>query len=126
MKNITQHTNIETDGNEVNSLAPVNPSFLEPTNTMHSLFGETSLMTVSINEPESDKRESTVPCSRTTVPKSISQASLSDKVTPLLMSLGLIKGITPTSIRKRLGQRTLDFAFSKPDGDVVDEQKEGF
>jgi len=34
----------------------------------------------------------------------------------LLMSSGLIAGITPTSVRNRSNQKTLDFAFSKQAG----------
>jgi len=42
---------------------------------------------------------------------------LSDRLMPLLISSGLVKGIIPTSMRRLSGQRILDFVFSKPDGD---------
>ena len=41
----------------------------------------------------------------------------------LLIASGLIVGITPTSIRRRCGQQTLDFALPQPDGAGADEPK---
>ena len=43
----------------------------------------------------------------------------------LLIASGLIAGITPTSIRKRSAQRTLDFALSRPDGGDAGTRKAG-
>jgi hypothetical protein len=41
----------------------------------------------------------------------------------LLIASGLIAGITPTSIRKRSPQGTLDFALSRPGGNDVAKPK---
>ena len=42
----------------------------------------------------------------------------------LLIVSGLVAGITPTSVRKQSPQQTLDFAFSKQDGDDLKEEQE--
>jgi hypothetical protein len=46
--------------------------------------------------------------------------TLSDRLTQSLISAGLVRGIIPTSIRKRSGQQILDIAFFGPDGGSVD------
>jgi len=51
--------------------------------------------------------------------------SLSDRLTPSLISLGLVKGIIPMSMRRISSQQTLGFALSPQDGNDADEQKEG-
>ena len=44
------------------------------------------------------------------------QASLSDRLTRLLIESGLVKGITPMSIRQMSGQPIRALAFDAPDG----------
>src|SRR3990167_6582303 len=61
-----------------------------------------------------DSKESTAPCSET---KAHTKARLSfNRRIKLLMSSGLIAGITPTSTAKQSAQLTLDTAFSRLDG----------
>lgn len=57
---------------------------------------------------------STAPSSETKALRS--RQSLSDRLTQSLITAGLVRGITPTSVRRRSGQPMLDFAFSKLDG----------
>lgn len=54
-----------------------------------------------------------------------SHLSLSDRLTPSLMSCGLVCGITPMSIRERLGAEIPDFAFSLPGGGYVAQHNTG-
>jgi len=70
------------------------------------LFGENSLMAA-------DNKESTVPSSAMRVP--ISHLSLSGRLTPLLISAGLVRGIIPMSMRTRSDQLTLGIVL-KPQG----------
>lgn len=46
--------------------------------------------------------------------------TLSDRLTPSLISSGLVAGITPTSIRKRLGVPIPAFALNLLDGSVLE------
>jgi len=48
---------------------------------------------------------------------------ISDKLTPLLMSLGLVKGITPTSMRRKLDPQIRAFVLSRRGGGGVESQK---
>lgn len=50
----------------------------------------------------------------------ISRLTLSDRLTQSLISHGLVKGITPMSIRKKSGARIPDVVLLLPDGSVVD------
>jgi hypothetical protein len=74
------------------------------------LFGESSKMI-------RDKKELIAPSSATNRP--IKVVSLSDRQTPLLMQSGLIKGITPMSMRQKSGQLTLGTATNSLDGNVA-------
>ena len=56
---------------------------------------------------------------------SIGAAYSFDKRARLLIASGLIAGVIPTSMRRALGQLTLDFVSSKPDGKNVVIPKEG-
>ena len=114
MSDTTPKHDTQTVEGSANLSAPVKPSSCEPMSMTRCLFGDDSLMTVSTCEQVKSRTESTVPSSATK--GDTDRQTLSDKLTPLLMSSGLIKGITPTSMRRRLGLRTLDFALSKPDG----------
>lgn len=122
MNNTIPQPKTET-GNNVSSSARAKALFSEHSTPMPSLFGETSSMPVLTSEPESHKRELTVPSSETTTRKNIFQASLSDRLTESLISAGLVKGIIPTSMRKRSDQGTLDIAFFAPVGAGAVEQK---
>lgn len=114
MKNTTRPINIETDADGRNLSAPVKLSFSEPLPQTQFLFGESLLTNASTREPAKDSKASTVPCSETRV--DTYQASLSDRLTPLLISRGLVKGIIPTSMRKQSRQGILGIAFFVPDG----------
>jgi hypothetical protein len=71
-----------------------------------------------------DSRESTVPCSETKARSY--HRSLSDRLTPSLISAGLVKGITPMSIRQLSGQPIRVLAFDMPDGVDVVAQKAAY
>ncbi len=86
---ITQMAGSEASSSAPDKLLPSAPQLLTP-----SLFGESSLMIPA-------SKESIAP-SLGTKAKS-SQVSLSDRLTQSLISAGLVKGITPTSVRKQLG-----------------------
>lgn len=78
-------------------------------------------MTALTQERGSDKLELTVPPSEM---KALSNhQNLWNKRIALLMSSGLIAGITPMSTAKRSSQKTLDFAFCQRDGNVLEKQK---
>ena len=76
-----------------------------------SLFGGASLTTA-------DRRELTALCFGTN--RHTEAASLSDRLTQSLITSGLIAGITPTSIRERLGAEIPDIVLLGPDGSVVE------
>jgi hypothetical protein len=117
MKNITPLTNIETDAGEPNSSGRGKQSFCEPLKPTPSLFGESSSTTA-------DSRESIAPCSETKA--RIDQATLSDRLTESLISAGLVKGIIPTSIRKRSNPLIPAIALWLRDGGDADEPKAGY
>lgn len=96
------------------SSGQVNASFCEQSDPTPSLFGASSSTTASMSERGSLKRASTAPSSATKGRNS--RRSLSDRLTPLLMSCGLVRGITPTSTRRRSDQPILEFAFGTPVG----------
>ena len=49
--------------------------------------------------------------------------SLSDRLTPSLISAGLVKGIIPMFMRKKSDQQILDIVSSPPAGNDAVEQK---
>lgn len=65
---------------------------------------------------------SSVQCSE--MNPSTKAATLSDRLTPLLISAGLVKGIIPTSMRDASGQQTLDSVLKLPDGERAEPPKE--
>jgi hypothetical protein len=81
-------------GNSPNSSDQGNISSCEPTEPTPCLSGESSSMTA-------DKMESIAPCLE--MKADTYRRSLSDRLTPLLISHGLVKGITPSWIRRALG-----------------------
>lgn len=68
-----------------------------------------------------DKSGSTAPSSETKV--ATNRASLCDRLTPLLISAGLVKGIIPMSMRRKSNQQTLDTVLFGPDGEGAEKQK---
>lgn len=90
--------------------APANTSSCAPLMQTQCLFGGASSMTA-------DSAAFAAQCSET---KGQSyRASLSDRLTPLLISAGLVRGITPSSMRLASDQRTPAFAFYEQDGGGV-------
>jgi hypothetical protein len=73
-----------------NSLGPAKPLSCEPLNPSPVLFGASSKTTAA-------NGASTAPSSETKGRRS--QASLSDRLMPSLITLGLVKGINPKAVR---------------------------
>ncbi|MCR9214795.1 MAG: hypothetical protein NXI13_13845 [Proteobacteria bacterium] len=55
-----------------------------------------------------------------------SPQTLSDKLTKSLIMSGLVKGITPMSTRRKLGEPIPDFVSYLPDGTRVEQLNQGF
>jgi hypothetical protein len=107
----TQNTIIETDANQKKLSAPANTSCSEHGMETLYLFGE-SLKTIA------DNKELTAPFSVTKA--NTNRQSLSDRLTPLLISAGLVRGIIPMSMRAKSNQGTLDIVLKSQDGDNVE------
>ncbi len=97
----------KTGGNARSSSAPASTSFCELTQATLSLFGGGSSTTAARKALIAPRSETKAQSSR---------PSLCDRLTPLLISRGLVRGITPMSMRERSDLRTPDFAFLQPDG----------
>ncbi len=82
------------------------------------LFGESLLMTPA-------NKELIVPSSEMKLRTDIARPSLSDRLTPLLISAGLVRGITHTSIRKQSGAAIRDSALWPLDGGDGDTPRIG-
>ena len=104
---ITAPIDTATGGNAANLSDRESILSYEPMTGTPSLFGGDLLMTA-------DSEASTVPCSATKA--RYGRASLSDKLTPLLISSGLVRGITPLWMRERSDLQTPVFAFEQLDG----------
>jgi hypothetical protein len=101
-----------------------NSSALEQTLSCEHLIAEQCLFGETISTIQyQGKKALNVPCSETKHQKRGSRQSLSDKLTPLLIASGLVRGITPKSVRKQLGAQILDIASNKQDGTYVERQK---
>lgn len=100
----------EMGANDFNSSAPAAALSCEPRELMPSLFGETTSTTRSPR-----KKGSNALSSATKAPSR--PLSFSDRLTPSLITAGLVKGITPRSIRKKLGAVILDGALFEPAGE---------
>lgn len=96
------------------SAAPARNLFSELGNATHSGFGGDSKMIV-------DKQASIAPFSETKA--GTKRASLSDRLTPSLISAGLVCGIIPLSMRDASGQQTLDSVLRPQAGRNVEPQK---
>ena len=114
MKGTTQNIIIKMEGNQRKLSAPVNTSCSEHGAETLCLFGVNSKMI-------QDNKASTVQYSE--MKARINQASLSDRLTPLLISAGLVSGIIPMSMRVKSNQLILDIVLRPQDGDNAEEQK---
>lgn len=94
---------------------PGNTSACEHGREMLFSSGESSLICDT-------NQESTAPCSETN--QNTAVQTLSDRLTPLLISAGLVCGIIPMSMRDVSNQLTLDAVLRPPDGEPVGELKE--
>src|SRR5215510_6856544 len=98
---IIQRIDIEMDERESYLPDLEKRSCCELRPAMLSLFGEGSLTIATTSEPESDRAASTVRPSG--MKAGCSLPTLYARRARSLLIAGLIAGITPTSIRKRLG-----------------------
>lgn len=106
---------IEMDVNLSCFAVPVKKSCSEPGKVTHCGCGEDFKMIV-------DSRESIAPYSETKA--DTCQASLSDRLTPSLISAGLVCGIIPLCMRDASGQLTLDSVLRPQDGEHAEKQRE--
>ena len=114
MNDTTRHTDTVTEDGERNSLDREKKSFCELRQGMLFGLGESLSTTV-------DSKASTVLCSETRA--STVAVNSFDRRMRLLIASGLIRGITPTSIRRECGVAIPDFVSLLPDGDDAVEQK---
>jgi hypothetical protein len=119
MSDITAPINIKTDANEANSLAPANTLFSEREMPMSCSSGASSLMIAG-------KMASTAPSFATRPRTDTDQATLSDRLTPLLISAGLVKGTTHSSVRKQSGAAIRASALWPLDGGGAEGLKADF
>ena len=113
MSAIIPATDMQTDVCGINSLAPASASRCAPEQPTLFLLGDDLLTTA-------DRRELIALFSATKAASS--QANLSDRLTPSLFTCGLIRGITPMSIRERSGAPIPDFVLRLPGGGLVEQQ----
>ena len=106
----------KTGGNLKKLSGQDNISCCEHGMATHYLFGENLLMPL-------DNKELIAPFSETKA--NINQVTLSDRLTPLLIFAGLVKGIIPLSMRKKSNQLTLDVVLKWPDGKFAGKPKCG-
>jgi hypothetical protein len=116
MSDTTPAGNIEMDASESSSLDRANTLSCEPEMQMPCLFGET-ISATSIHP----KSESSAPAFVTKGRSS--RLSLSDRLMQSLISAGLIKGITHSSIRKQSGAAIRASALWPLDGGDVEPLK---
>jgi hypothetical protein len=107
MKSITAATSIRTGAKESYSQGQERKSSSAQKQQMQCLCGA-GLST------EAESAVSTAPYSETKAPSD--PQNLYAKRIKLLIESGLVAGITPTSVRQRSDQQTLDFVSSKPVG----------
>jgi hypothetical protein len=96
MKGIIVPTNTVTDESEVNSSAQVNTLFF-------ALEMPTPCLSGANSSTIADSTELTAQYSETKRQPDTGHRTLSDRLTPLLISAGLVKGITHSSVRKQSG-----------------------
>lgn len=95
MNDITQPTDIATVVAAPSSADQARRLCSERSTVTRCLFGESSLT-------DQDSKELIVQCSETKA--RINRVSLSDRLTPSLISAGLVRGIIPMSMRRRSDQ----------------------
>jgi len=111
MKDITHAENTQTEEDQSNLSGPESILFSQPQTEMFSLSGENS-KTIPV------KKGSTAPYSE--MNRKSCHQTLSEKLTPLLLSRGLVKGTTLT-FGLRLSHRGIPAGvLYAPDGSVVD------
>lgn len=111
---ITPATTIKTVGRENYLLDPAKRLFCEQKQGTLFSCGENS-------STAAGSKESIAPYSET---RAVSlRLSLSDRLTQSLISAGLVKGITPTSVRKQLGAEIPDIVSWSQAGENVEKQK---
>ena len=103
-----------TGENASYALALAKRLFLERPSRRQRSYGVSSSTTA-------DSKASIAPCSE--MKGRTSRLSLSDRLTPSLITAGLVKGIIPTSIRHMSDQPIRVFAFARPVGDDVARPK---
>lgn len=96
MSDITAPTTTKTVESGANSLALESTLFSGPEIAMPCSSGASSSTTA-------DSRASIAPSFATKPRTDTDQATLSDRLTPLLIARGLVKGITHSSVRKQSG-----------------------
>jgi len=99
--------NTKTDENAASLSDPASISCSEPATLTPCLFGESSSMIPA-------SKALIAPFSATKAPSD--RPTLSDRLTPLLISAGLVKGITHTSVRKQSGAAIRDSVLWPLDG----------
>lgn len=116
MSGIIQPIDIRTAGCVKSSVGRAQKSFSELEPETLSLFGESSLTLEETKELIALFSETKAQSKPLT---------LSDRLTKSLISAGLVKGITPMSVRRKLGAVIPDFALRLPDGSLVEQHKAG-
>jgi hypothetical protein len=111
MKSTIPHIGIVTDANALNLLGRAKPLYCGLYKRMPSLFGESLLMIA-------DSKGLAVPYSETKA--NTKAVSLSDRLTQSLISVGLIRGIIPSSMRQRSNHQILASAFFEQGGSDAD------
>lgn len=114
MSATTRPINTKTVGRENYLQGQEKRSFCEHEQQTLFSFGDGSLT-------EADRRELTALFSATS--QQLEARTLSDRQILLLIISGLVAGITPTSIRNKLGAPIPDFVLSLPGGASVVQQK---
>ena len=114
MKDITLVADIEMDEGRANSSVQENVSFSQRRTVTHSLFGENS-------ETPADNGELTVQFSETN--RKSYHLTLSERLTPSLISAGLAKGTTLTFGRRLLNLGIRVGVSYAPDGTIAGERR---
>lgn len=114
MNDITVNIITKTVENQKKLSAPENISCSEHGKEMLYLFGENS-------RTNQGKLVSTALYSG--MKANINHQTLSSRLTPLLISAGLVRGIIPMSMRVKSNQLTLDAVLKRPDGECAEKQK---
>jgi len=121
MNDTTPVTTIETGEDQKSSSDRENILPCEQDLGMLFLFGGSLSTPALTNGQNCGKRESIAP--RSATKERTRAADLFAKRTRLLISAGLVRGITPTSIRNTCGVAIPDFVSSWQDGNGADLQK---